>query len=85
MKPDRHTIHLADSSKVVIEGDRVEVHLGAPIIVHRKRWIRHFMPDEEVRRTLLGTTYAKPITDALERAFTDVPMTAYPEDTTHAE
>ncbi|MEQ9634772.1 MAG: hypothetical protein RLW68_01675 [Devosia marina] len=77
---DKHIVHLREGGRVIIEGDRVEVHLTQPFTVHRKNWICHFSPAEEVRRTLLCAGAGDAIAEALVEAFTAVPMVAHPED-----
>jgi len=76
---DKHIIHLPEGGRVIIEGDRVEIHLAGPIVVQRKRWIRYFIPEEEVRRTLLACDVMRDIEKALVSAFSTAPMTVYPE------
>src|SRR5688572_15952825 len=44
---EKHTVHLPDGGKVVIDGDEVTVHLAEPIKVRRSHWIRYFSPAEE--------------------------------------
>jgi len=73
---ERHTIHLPDGTRVEVVGDRYEVHLAAPIVVHRKHWIRSFTAAEEVRRTYVETA-CDPVTKAIEAAFRTVPQIIY--------
>lgn len=78
----KHTVHLACGGRVEIDGDRVAIYLAGPIVVHRKHWVRYFLPEEEVRRTILASNPAQAITDALVTAFSTVPMTVHPESET---
>ncbi|WP_062114001.1 hypothetical protein [Aureimonas sp. AU40] len=76
---EKHTVHLRNGGKVVMEGDRCEIHLAGPIVVHRRHWIRLLSPREEVDRTL-SYGESRGVEAALEEAFTAVPMTVYPDD-----
>ena len=73
---EKHTVHCRNGGKVVIDGDRVEIHMAGPIVVRRKEWIVYLTPAEEARRAL---DYAKPsVAQAmLEEAFTAVRMTVH--------
>lgn len=78
---DKHTVHLREGGKVLIDGDRVEVHLSQPFVFHRKHWIRYFLPSEEARRTILaGGRSTDAVAEALAEAFAAVPMVVHPED-----
>ncbi len=70
---EKHTIHLANGDKVTVVGNRYEVHLAAPIVFHRKSWIRGFTAKDEVSRTTYSSDFAR-ITEALETAFRAVPQ-----------
>lgn len=76
---ERHTIHCRAGGKVVIDGDRVEVHLPGPVVVSRRKWVKYLTPHEEAQR---AATYEDPrIVEAmLKEAFTAVPMKVYPDD-----
>lgn len=75
----RHTIHLADGTRIEVFGDRYDVHLPNPISVHRKQWVIALSAIDEVERTLLFTSYA-PVRDALEKAFRTIPQIVSMED-----
>lgn len=79
-KSEKHTIHLPDGSRVEVTGDKYEIHLAKPIVVHRKQWIRWFSPADEVSRTILAIGVDKPIRSALEVAFKAVPQVVHSED-----
>lgn len=79
MSEARHTIRLPDGSRVEVTGDKYEVHLAKPIVVHRKHWIRSFLAKEEVRRTYFPSE-SDPIGSALEQAFRSVPQIIYGDD-----
>ena len=74
---DKHTVHCRNGGKVVIDGDRVEVHLAGPLVLQRKHWTRYYVPAQEVERTL---TYQSPlagIRSMLEEAFRVVPQVVH--------
>ncbi len=77
---DKHIVHCRNGGKVVIDGNRVEVHLPGPVIVHRKTWTKHFVPAEEVRRTLAFSDSNRPVEAMLEEAFQAVPQVVHYED-----
>lgn len=79
MTRERHTIHMPDGTRVEVVGDRYEVHLAKPIIVHRRKWICGLTTNEEVRRTL-DTTAVDPIAKALETAFRAVLQVVHSDD-----
>ena len=76
---EKHTVHCRDGGKVVIDGDRVEVHLPGPIVVHRKHWVKYLLPREEAHRAInyAGSNRAEAM---LEEAFSAVPMVVHPDD-----
>lgn len=74
---EKHTIHCRDGGKVIIEGDRIEIHPPGPIVIHRSQWTRHLSPREEMQRALnRGGPYSR-IEAMLEEAFKAVPMTVH--------
>lgn len=77
---ERHTVHLADGSKVVVDGDRYEVYLARPLTFRRGDWICWFSPEDEARRTAHAVSYEQPILDALAAAFRAIPQIVHPED-----
>lgn len=79
MISERHTIHMPDGTRIEVIGDRYEVRLAKPIVVHRRKWIRGFTANEEVRRTMDSTT-ADPVAKALEFAFRAVPQVIHTDD-----
>lgn len=76
---ERNIVHCRDGGKVVIEGDRIEVHLTGPVVVKRKSFTSFVHPRDEVRRTLQLSSPVKVIEAMLEEAFRAVPMTVYKE------
>lgn len=75
---DRNIVHCQDGGKVIIEGDRVEVHLPGPLVFHRKHFSSMYAPREEVRRTVQTSSY-RTIEAMLEESFRAVPMTLHRE------
>lgn len=76
---EKHTVHCREGGKVVIDGDRVEVHLPGPIVVHRKQWVKWLSPREEASRALTYATGGNRAAAMLEEAFAAVPMTVHAE------
>lgn len=74
----KHTVHCRNGGKVIIEGDRVEIHLPSPIVVTRSHWVKPLTPHEEARRSLDRSTSTAHL--MLEEAFTAVPMHVYWEN-----
>lgn len=77
---DKHTVHLRDGGKVIIDGDRVELHLAAPLVFHRKHWIQYFPPSVEASRAVSYANVAHALADKVAEAFAAVPMVVYRED-----
>lgn len=74
---DKHIVHLKDGDKVVIEGDRVELHLSGPLVFNRQHWTRYLAPREEASRAFNYGGPETAIRAKLEEAFTAVPMKVY--------
>ena len=73
----RHTVHMPDGTRIEVFGDRYEVHLAKPIVVHRKHWVISLTASEEVRRTMLLAP--NEIEKAIECAFKTIPQIIYPD------
>ena len=76
---DKHTVHCRDGGKVVIDGDRVEIHLPGPIVVRRQSWTCHLSAAEEARRSMSYTAASQP-EKMLEEAFRAVPQVVHHEE-----
>ena len=76
---EKHIVHCRNGGKVIIEGDRVEIHPSEPIVVMRGHWVKYLSPSEEAHRALenIGRSAAR---EMLEEAFTAVPMHVYEDD-----
>lgn len=78
---EKHTVHCREGGKVVIDGNRVEVHLPGPIVVQRGQWVKYLTPREEARRSISYATggNGNRIEAMIEEAFTAVPMVVHAE------
>ncbi|MCR6502539.1 hypothetical protein MUO32_26280 [Shinella sp. CPCC 101442] len=76
---EKHTVHCRAGGKVVIDGDRVEIHLPGPIVVRRQSWTIHLSPAEEARRSISHNTISQP-EKMLEEAFQAVPQVVHHEE-----
>ena len=74
---DKHIVHCRNGGKVIINGDRVEVHLDGPLVYQRSQWISYFPPAEEVRRTMMRSGPENSIAKMLEEAFRAVPQVVH--------
>lgn len=76
---EKHTVHCRNGGRVVIEGDRVEIHLDSPLVYQRSQWTTYFPPAEEVRRTMMRGGAEVSIASMMEEAFRAVPQVVHPE------
>lgn len=74
MPNEKHTVHLREGGKVVIDGDRVELHLDGPLVFGRKRWTRYLTPQEEASRSFSYGGQESALKERLAEAFRAVPM-----------
>lgn len=79
MSGEKHTVHLREGGKVVIDGDRVEVHFPGPFVTTRKQYNRFLSPDEEANRTLYGAG-ERMVAAMLAEAFRAVPIEVVRDD-----
>lgn len=77
---ERNIVHCRNGRKVVIDGDRIEIHLEGPLVYHRSQWIHYLLPTEEVRRTMMQSGPETSIAAMMEEAFRAVPMVVYSGD-----
>lgn len=74
---DKNIVHLKEGGKVIIDGDRVELHLTGPLTFHRSHWVHYLTPSEEARRAFTYGGPERALTAKLAEAFTAVPMIVY--------
>lgn len=74
---DKHIVHCRNGGKVIIDGDRVEVHLDGPLVYQRSQWITYFPPAEEARRTMMRGGPETSIAGMLTEAFRAVPQVVH--------
>ncbi|WP_421358197.1 hypothetical protein [Agrobacterium rosae] len=80
MTTEKHIVHCRAGGKVIIDGDRVEIYLNGPIVVHRKQWCKYLTPLEEAERSFRydAETTSKLM---LEEAYEAVPMKVHKDPT----